>query len=309
MASNDSRFVLNDVSISYSGSPIAELSSGTKTVNTEGNYCVDDIVVSYTRPDTRVINADNCFIVMSDMILVPIDDNVLIMTSDGRIVSFNDGWSPWGNDATLIATYNMGTTTLSNTDYPNWVPSTTASSIQATSNLGTIESASLNDYEYIIKTVFESNTTYTSGTTLNAAVVRQIFEIIQVIYRKPSTLSNLTNEVEDTNYCTTMYTAPFMEYYTTKPAHAMTYTGSYGIYPAATAASFSSATSVNPTITVKAPTYNARCYKSYFSTTMANAVDQESSTITCKVYVYRIKKAGSVLYRMYKEIADLYNAT
>ena len=41
-----------DVSIQYKGSAIAEMSeSGTKTLETGGTYCEDDITVSYTQPE------------------------------------------------------------------------------------------------------------------------------------------------------------------------------------------------------------------------------------------------------------------
>lgn len=224
----------------------------------------------------------------------------------GGFATFSE-WSPWGNEAELIRTYDMGTTKLSDTSFNGWTPSTNAETIQATSNLGTITSPALDEYEYVIKTVFDSNTKYVSGATLNAAVVRQIIEIVQVIHRKPSSLTNLASDTDSYNYTITEYTAPFMEYYNTTPSHTMSWTGSYGIYPAATAPTFSSTSSLNPTITIKAPTYNARCYKSYFKEAMASAVDQDASTIKCKVYVYRIKKSGSLAYQMYHEIVGIYN--
>ncbi len=223
------------------------------------------------------------------------------------IIGTADLWNPIGVGAELIQTYDMGTTTLDNTLFNGWTPSTTAKTIQATSNLGTITNPALDTYEYAIKTVFESNTAYASGTTLVAAVVRQIFEIIQVIHRKPSNATNIVVPTDNYNYCATLYTAPFMDYYDTSGVNKLAWTGSYGIYPAATAATFGSSTGINTTITVKAPTYNARCYKSYFKEAMAEAVDQEASNIKCKVYVYRIKRGGSTLYNMYHEIVDIYN--
>lgn len=233
---------------------------------------------------------------------------ILVPKVGGGNAEFVEGWNPWGEDATLIQTYDMGTTALEDTGFKTWTPTTTAKSIQATSNLGTITSPALDTYEYAVKVVFESNTAYASGTTLKAAVVRQIFEIFQIVHRKPSSLTNMGSATDNYNYCATLYTAPFMEYYNTSGTHSMAWTGSYGIYPAATATSFSSTSSLNPTITVRAPTYNARCYKSYFTETMAAAVDQTNSTIKCKVYVYRIRKGGTTLYQMYHEIVGLYNA-
>ena len=42
-----------DISISYAGSQIATMiSSGTKTLQTSGKYCTDDIVVSYVKPSS-----------------------------------------------------------------------------------------------------------------------------------------------------------------------------------------------------------------------------------------------------------------
>lgn len=44
-----------DVTISYKGSSIATMSaSGTKTLETEGKYCEDDITVTYTKPAAPV---------------------------------------------------------------------------------------------------------------------------------------------------------------------------------------------------------------------------------------------------------------
>lgn len=217
-------------------------------------------------------------------------------------------WSPYGNGAELITTYDMGTIKLSATGFNGWSPSATATSIKATTNLGTITSPSLDQYEYVLHTVFESNTQYASGTTLNAAVVRQIFDIVQTVYRKPSTRTNLASSTDNYNYCTTLFTAPFMEYYNTTPAITMAWTGSYGIYCAATAATFSSSTSTSATITVRSPVFYARCNDSYFTTTMASAVDQANSSIKCKVEVYRVSKGGSPMYNMFHNIVSAYNA-
>lgn len=42
---------MSDITISYKGETIATMdASGTKTLETEGKYCEDDITVSYVRP-------------------------------------------------------------------------------------------------------------------------------------------------------------------------------------------------------------------------------------------------------------------
>lgn len=231
---------------------------------------------------------------------------ILVPQVGGGNASFTP-FCPWGDKAELIKTYDMGTKALSATSFNGWTPSTTAKTIQATSNLGTISSSQLNVYEYGIKTVFEANISYASGTTLVAAVNQQIIEIYQICHRKPSNTANMSTNTDNYNYCVTFYTAPWMDYYDTSGTRKYAYTGSYGIYPTATAATFASSTTANTTITIKAPAYVARCYKSYFKEAMASAVDQANSTIKCKVYLYRYPRTKSTLYAMYKEVVDVYN--
>ena len=230
----------------------------------------------------------------------------IFAASNGLLIPGTRVYSPYGDDATLIATYDMGSKKLSETSFATWTPSTTAATIKATANLGTL-SLDTDNYEYLTKAILESNTVYASGTTRKAAVVRQILEIVQAIYRRPSNLTNLNSGTDNYNYCTTLYTAPLMDYYNASGTHTLTFTGGYGIYGAAAAHTFSSSTSKTPTLTVKEPTYNARCSTSYFATGMASAVDKDNSTIKCKVYVYRIKR-GALMYSMYHDLVEQYRA-
>lgn len=228
----------------------------------------------------------------------------VIVGADGQPITGSRVYNPFGDDAELIATYDMGSKKLSATSFATWTPSTTAATIKATANLGTL-SLDTDKYEYLTVAILESNTVYASGTTRKAAVVRQILEIAQAIYRRPSNLTNLNSGTDNYNYCTTLYTAPLMDYYNSSGTHTLTFTGGYGIYGAATAHTFSSSTSLTPTLTVKEPTYNARCSTSYFATGMAAAVDQANSTIKCKVYVHRTKR-GALMYSMYHDLVAQY---
>ena len=227
--------------------------------------------------------------------------------SDGTIGTGIRIYSPYGEEPTLLTMYDMGTTTLYNTSFHGWTPSSSAKSIKATSNLGTF-SADLDTYEYFTKMVFESNTKYVSGTTLAYAAERQIIVAVQNIYRKPNNLTKMAARNYGYNYCTTLNTAPWIQYKGGSSNLTMAWTNSVGIYGAVTAHTFSSSTSATPTVTVKAPVYYAKCSDSYFSTTMAAAVDQNASTIKCKVYVYRIKKNSSLMRDLYHDIVELYNA-
>lgn len=215
-------------------------------------------------------------------------------------------WNPLGEDAELIQTFDMGETKLSSTTFNGWTPSTTAKTIKSASTLGTI-SSDLGTYEYVIYSVFDATLAYASGTTLKGAPVRQVISLMQHIHRKPSNLTNLASATDNQNYCATFFTANLMDYYNTGGTHTLAWTGSYGLYPVASSATFSSSTSTSPTITVKSPAFTARCSTTYFTTTMAAAVDQANSKLKCKVYVYRIKK-NFTAYKMFHDLVEKYNS-
>lgn len=215
-------------------------------------------------------------------------------------------YNPFGEAAELISTYAKTTYALKDTLYNTWTPSTTAKTIVATANLGT-KSLDLANYEYFTKFVIDARTVYNSGTTLSGAVVHQVTAVFQYIYRKPSNFTNIASKTDNYNYCTTIYTAPLMDYYDTSNAHKLSYTGSYGFYGAATAHTFNNSTSLTPNLTIKRPALNARCSKSYFTTTMAAAVDKTNSTMAVWGYLYRCKK-GSFGRAVWDDLITVYNS-
>ena len=215
-------------------------------------------------------------------------------------------YNPFGEAAELISTYAKTTYALKDTLYNTWTPSTTAKAIVATATLET-KSLDLSNYEYFTKFVIDARTAYNSGTTLSGAVVHQVTAVFQYIYRKPSNFTNIASKTDNYNYCTTIYTAPLMDYYDTSNAHKLSYTGSYGFYGAATAHIFNNPTSLTPTLTVKRPTLNARCSTSYFTTTMAGAVDKTNSTMAVWGYLYRCKK-GSFGRAVWDDLITVYNS-
>ena len=225
----------------------------------------------------------------------------IITITGAQIVPFN----PFGEELELIESYAKSTVLLKNTLYASWTPSTTAKAIQTTANLGT-KALNMNTYEYVLKWIVDANINYASGTTLKGAPIRQITALYQYIYRKPSNIANVTSETDNQNYCTTIFTAPLMDYYSTSGSHTFAWTGSYGFYGAAQAATFSSSTGTSTTLTIKRPVLNARCNTTYFTTAMANAVDQDSSSMSYIGYLYRCKK-GSFGRAVWNDLISTYN--
>lgn len=215
-------------------------------------------------------------------------------------------WDWMGDEAECIDdNVHSFSATLDNTDYATWTPSTTAAVIVA-SVTKTARAINTGDYDYLLRWRFTADVAYTEGVTMKAVPIRQAIEIYQAIIKRPSSLANLQIPTFTANGCITLYTAPIIDYYNTSGSHTMTFTGSYGFYPAAVAATFSSSTSNTPNLTIKTPTISARCNSSYFATARGAYVDQENSTVKLHGDLWRMKR-GNAAEKMYESAVNLYN--
>lgn len=225
---------------------------------------------------------------------------------NGAKITGNYVWNPLGNEAELINdnVYSQEIA-LANTSYATWTPSTTATAIQATANVGTF-SADMVNYEYIIKWEYYTDVAHTSGATLKATPKQEVAEIYQIVFRRPASIANITADNFNTNVCVTEYTAPYLRYYNTSGTDTFTYSISYGFYPTAQAATFSSTTSTTPTVTIKRPTLNARCNSTYFATTRGSQIDQTNTVLKLRCKLYRMKIHSAFRYK-YESLIDLIN--
>lgn len=211
-----------------------------------------------------------------------------------------------GEDAEFVSeVYAPHEFALEDTSFNGWTPSTSTKAIKATLTAGTF-SADLSQYEYMLKWLCEADAVYAEGTATKARFERMAMVICQIILRRPNSLANIEAENYAGNACVAARSSALMEYYNASSSHTYTWSASYGIYSAATAATFNSATSLTPTVTVKTPAWNARCSTTYFSTTVANAVDQANSKFRMKCDLYRFK-VGSPERTITNELVDLFN--
>lgn len=234
--------------------------------------------------------------------------------AEGKIFLDKDGiettgtyvWDFKGFNPELIDdnVYNL-TISLADTLYATWTPSATAKAIIATATAKTF-SANLNEYEYILRWRCTFDAVYDSGYTVKTAPIREVAELWQTIMKRPNSLANIQADNYNGNACVTFASIPLMEYRNSSGGLTYTFAISYGVYPAVTAATFSNATSNTPTVTIKTPTYNARCSTTYFSTTSANHMVDDESIIRVKGELYRVPK-GSTMRAMYGLMTNLYN--
>lgn len=229
--------------------------------------------------------------------------------SGGGLARFYDrsGELDWmGIEAELVNQVYSAEYDLTETTFPSWTPSTTAKAVVASKTAGTFVADMVN-YEYLLKWEFRADIVYNDGTTLKVAPETECAVLYQAIYRRPSSIANIESENFNNNACITYFTAPLLIYYNSSGAKTFTWSASYGFYPGATAATFSSATANAPTVTIKTPTLNARCSTTYFSTSMAGNVDQANSKLSIVGTLYRVKK-GSAIRAMYGSLVDLFNS-
>lgn len=230
----------------------------------------------------------------------PVAGGTIVTITAATIYPFNF----MGEQVEFVQVLGSTNYALSTTTYGSWTPSTTAKSIKATANLTTF-SANMASYDYIIKWETQADIAYNSGATMNTCPIRQVACLYSYIFKRPYSLTAVENGGRTSN-STVSYSAPLTKYYNSSGNLAIGWTASYGIYPAITNPTFSSSTSNTPTVTVKTPTWNARCSTTYMSTTAAAAIATTNTILQQKATLYRCK-IGSFARGSYEDCITLFN--
>ena len=215
-----------------------------------------------------------------------------------------------GDNPTYIKKVYSLSTTLNQTNYPSWTPSTTATKMIDTTTVSTTESLDLENYEYILVWLSDCNVAYdNTWTASKATCLRECCLFTQSIFRRPASVESATSELYDYNVgqenTKSIY---YCKYYSTASAISLantTYSPCY-IY-GITAPTFSSTSSLTPTLTIKTPTMYARCSTTYFSTTNAAKVDQSNTTIKMEGHLYRVDVGTSTAHGTWVKMVDLFN--
>ena len=217
-----------------------------------------------------------------------------------------DSLSWLGEGAELIATYAKESTQLSTTSFNGWTPSTTAKTIKSGGSM-TAVAIDLEQYDYILRWQFYCEPVYESSATNTARTVKVAQEIYQGVFRRPNSLANIGTLTDAGNACQTINTPSLMEYYNNDSSHTYTWSASYGIYAAATAATFASSTALQTNLTPKRPSISARCSTTYQSTSNMGKITQASTYLYTQGWLYRVKKSKSLVYNQYHNVCTVFN--
>lgn len=212
-----------------------------------------------------------------------------------------------GKNAELVeANFKSFSTTLDQTTFPSWTPSTTAHTIVATTTTENFN-ADLENYEYIIEWLWDVRWSHKNEATLAAFPIAQFGIIYHIVHRRAYGEDSFTADIANRNYCTALFSSlNYMIYYNTSGTRTWTTSQSYGLYGASNVATLGSNTNLSTTFNPKTPSFNARCYSSYFATARAPEVDQEHTTLKYTGNVYRVKTNSSFMRHAYMNTSHLF---
>lgn len=212
---------------------------------------------------------------------------------EAAFYDMDDTFSWMGANAEIFKTFSPVATKLSATSYNGWTPSTTAKDILASADVGTFVAEDMDEWEYYILWECKIPVVTTGSPTKKALPVFCVASNVQSIDKRPTTWGNIEANNFNGNVCTSLATGTFMRYYGST-TNTLTYIWStpHGFYFTLTAATFSTMTAAEPTVTVKSPKVTARCNASYMSTANAALIDQDKTIITIQAKIYRAKAPG-----------------
>lgn len=204
----------------------------------------------------------------------------------------------------LIETFVKDPTKLADTSYATWTPSTTAKVIVAANNAGTFTAEDIDKHDYFVRTRWGAEVAYKSGTAVANGMFDKVYgENWYAITRRPSDASNMDAGTSDFNLVSQIISTWATRYYSS--GWNLNYAQSNGFYASPVAHTLGSTSATSPTITIRRPSFYAKCNATYFSTGMAANVDQDKSEILFKYDVYRAR-GGYSQREVYDGLIDMW---
>ena len=216
-----------------------------------------------------------------------------------------DTWTWMGKNPTRIYQSSVSKVYFKNTGWNTWSPTTTQTKLDDPATVTTF-AADTEHYEYWVHYVMYEELAYTGSPTNKGRLNKALTEWWGCVVRYANNRANLAAGTRNYNYAVSVYTQPVMDYYNTSGNLAITYSWGYGIYPSAAVPTFSSSTSLTPTVTVRSPTIYARCHDSYLTTANAALVDKNNSFYQIQYEVWRIDVESSGLRVVQDDRMDVY---
>lgn len=221
--------------------------------------------------------------------------------------TLNFNWM--GENPEFVSRIYSMSTTLDQTSYNGWSPSTTAKSIVASSTLSTKQAVNLANYDYFFVWFCDCDVAYDNTWSPSAAsCIREVSMRTQSVIRRPQSTSVPTSTFSYNATQEAMVGIYFCNYYSSASATSITYTSYSPCYLSAiTAFALSSTANDSINVTIKTPVLSARCSGTYFSTTNAAKVDQANTTIKLVCDMYRVKARSNFVTDGWGALTYIFN--
>ena len=293
----DDNIIIRPIPVAYyNGDTVVTPSLETQVLETSG----------YRMRDNIMINPIPIPVYDGEISVTP-SNNSQVLNTAHRILNDNITINPMPAAYEFVSEIYNHTFNLSDdTNYDTWTATTSATAIMATANIGTFV-ADMENYEYLLWWKIGIDVKTLNSATLKALPIWEGMDAVQSVFRRPNSLGTLASGHKAGNSCVTQSTAPLLTYYDSSGALKYTYSNSYGLYGAVQTATFSSATSLTPTVTVKRPTFNTRCSSTYFATGRKTQIDSDNTNFKMVCNLYRIPIKQYCQTKLYEGIVDSYN--
>lgn len=205
-----------------------------------------------------------------------------------------DPWSWMGKNPTRVYQSNTDTVYFKNTPWVDWECTTTQTQLTATATYAT-QAIDMTNYEYWLHFQMYEELYYNSYATNKALLNKCCIDQWSGIVRYASNYTNLSAGTRNANYAVSVVSQSVMDYYNASGTRTIAYSWGYALYPSVQVPTFSSSTSTTPTLTIRTPTYYARCHNSYLTVANAECVNPNTSFYKTKYELYRVDTATGAL--------------
>ena len=235
------------------------------------------------------------------------DGYIVLPSTGGGGGGGGDTWTWMGKNPTLVKDYGVTKVYLKDTGFASWSPTTTSTKIVDYSNMDTYTGADFTTYDYLTRFKFHTHFDYGSGATGANQISDYYYNLIYYSHGYYSLdYTDIVTDTERGASSIVMNSYSWLLYLNSSGANAYAGGSNTGVYPYTYYTPTVTSNNGSGSITVRCPQINAQCNNTYFSTTNAAAVNQNTSYYEHHATIYRVDYSTSDGSVMRRELRDMW---
>ena len=195
-----------------------------------------------------------------------------------------------GANAELIKTLTPYKVKLSDTAFPNWQPTTTATTIKTRTNNYDSFVVDMSQYEYSVVWDCVVNIRYNQSISGDIAQVKFGCVFVVPLFKRPTNNDNLIAKNYNGNVGGIMSVRYVYRYKKVNGTYGIAYESTQGLYFGQPNVTFVNTEADETTVKINTPTLYAKANESYAPSAVFAKIDQEKTEFVMKGYVYRTAK-------------------